>query len=104
VSELFASGRAIDFVLAVLAVEVIALALRHRLTGRGLSPVDLLAQLLAGALLLLSVRAALTGADYRLTAALLLASLPAHLFDLARRSRDHQRADGGQEIPPSAAR
>ena len=91
-SGLFASGRAIDIVLAVLGVEVAALLLRHRLTGRGLSPVDLLGQLLAGALLLVAVRCALTGTDYRVTAALLLASLPAHLFDLARRSRDHERA------------
>ncbi len=84
--EFFTSGRAIDLILVVVGIEVLVLLLRHRLSGRGLAPIDLIGQLLAGALLLLAVRCALTGADYRCTAAFLIASLPAHLFDLVRRS------------------
>lgn len=84
--ELFQSGRAVDIVLGVVALEVAALWAWGR-GGRGLPVADWLGQVLAGVLLLLAVRCALTGADHRLTAALLLASLPAHLLDLARRLR-----------------
>jgi hypothetical protein len=87
VREFLTSGRAIDFVLVVVALEVVGLVVAWRRTGRGLAPLDLLGQLLAGALLLIAVRCALTGADYRLTALFLAASFPAHLFDLARRVR-----------------
>jgi hypothetical protein len=90
VKEFLISGRAIDFVLVVVALEVAALVVARRRTGRGLAPLDLLGQLLAGALLLIAVRCALTGADYRLTALFLAASFPAHLFDLARRLRGQQ--------------
>lgn len=86
-SALFASGRIIDVVLTIVGLEVLALLAWGRRGGRGLAPLDLLGQLLAGALLLLAVRCALTGADYRWTAALVTASLPAHLFDLVRRAR-----------------
>lgn len=85
-SAFFTSGHAIDLILAIVGIEVLVLLTRQRWSGRGLRPLDLLGQLLSGALLLLAVRCALTGADYRFTAALLLASFPAHLFDLARRS------------------
>jgi hypothetical protein len=85
--DFFASGRAIDLVLLVVGLELLALVVRHQRGGKGLAPLDLLGQLLAGALLLLAVRCALTGADYRWTAVFLTASFPAHLYDLARRSR-----------------
>ncbi len=81
--ELLLSGRVTDLALAAIGVEVILL-----LAGRlGLRPLDVLGQLLAGALLLLAVRCALEGADYRWTLAFLSASFPAHVFDLARRLR-----------------
>jgi hypothetical protein len=95
-SALFASGRIIDLVLAIVGLEVLALLAWGR-RGRGLAPLDLLGQLLAGALLLLAVRCALTGADYRWTAALVTASLPAHLFDLARRTR--KKAPAALSLP-----
>jgi hypothetical protein len=85
-STFFTSGRAIDVALGVVALEV-ALLLVMRGRKGFLAPADLLGQLLAGALLLLAVRCALTGGDYRWTAGLLAASFPAHLFDLYRRTR-----------------
>lgn len=88
--ELFTSGRAIDLALLCIAVEVIVLLAMRGRTKQGLRPLDLVGQLLAGALLLLGVRCAVTGADYRWTAACLTASFPAHLFDLARRWRSAQ--------------
>jgi hypothetical protein len=86
-TELLSSGRLIDVALAIIGLEALALlALRQR-GAWGIRPLDLLGQLLAGALLLLAVRCAVTGADYRWTLALLSASFPAHVFDLARRAR-----------------
>lgn len=87
VRELFASGRGIDIALVCIALEGALLVGLRRRTGRGLKPLDVLGHLLAGALLLLAMRCALTGADYRWTALFLSASFPAHLFDLARRAR-----------------
>jgi hypothetical protein len=97
VHELFASGRAVDLALAAIAVEVFLLLGPFR--GRSRLPGwDLLGQLLAGSLLLLSLRCALTGADPRWTGAFLAASFPAHLFDLGRRLRARAR----EPSPPEA--
>jgi len=84
VDRFLASGRAVDLVLAVVAVEALALLLLTRRRA-GLAGLDVLGQFAAGALLLAALRCALTGADARWTAAFLAAALPAHLFDLARR-------------------
>ncbi|HEU4408967.1 MAG TPA: hypothetical protein VFS43_27150 [Polyangiaceae bacterium] len=85
--ELFASGAPVDLALAVVGVEIVVLLAWRRRGGPGLRPLDLLGQLLAGAMLMLALRCALTGADYRWTATFFGASFPAHLFDLARRTR-----------------
>lgn len=76
-SDFFASGRAIDVVLAVIAAEALFLIAKRR--------ADVLPALLPGVLILLAVRAALTGAGWQWIALWLTASLPAHLWDLRRR-------------------
>jgi hypothetical protein len=83
--ELFASGRIVDLILGLVAAEASLLCAYHRLTGRGPAHPDLLANLLAGALLLLAVRAALVDASWPVVAAILAAALAAHLWDLRRR-------------------
>lgn len=80
----FASGHAVDFVLAVLALELVVLV------RRGWSLGDALAMLLPAALMLLGLRAALTGADWPWIALPLALSLPVHLLDLARRQSRRQ--------------
>lgn len=75
----FASGHAVDFVLVVLAVEAVWLMLRR------CSPSDVLTMLLPAALILLGLRAALTGMAWPWIAAPLALSFPAHLADLRRR-------------------
>lgn len=80
-AEFFSSGRVADLVLVVLAVEALILAGR----GRGRSRLTVLIAALPGAFLVLAVRAALTGADWRWTAFWLAAAFPAHLADLWRR-------------------
>jgi len=85
VSALFASGRVVDVVLALTAVEFVALALWHRRTGRGLATADLVSALLAGVFLMLAVRAALVGAWWGWVALWLLAAGVAHVVELRRR-------------------
>jgi hypothetical protein len=86
-TDLFTSGRVVDVALAVILLELAALLIfRQRLTP-GMKPLDLIGQLSAGFMLLLGVRCAVGGVDYRVTLALLAASFPAHLFDLMRRAR-----------------
>ncbi len=79
-TALFASGHAVDVVLAVMLVEMVVLI------GRGRRPAATVVLAFApGVLILLAVRAALTGAGWPWVAAALAASFPAHLADLRRR-------------------
>jgi len=78
--ELFASGRAVDIVLAFMAVEVLWLiVLRRR------KPMTVLLMVLPGAMMLLGLRAALTGVGWQWVALAITASLPLHLADLRNR-------------------
>jgi hypothetical protein len=77
-SWLFASGHAIDIVLAVIAVELVWLM------AKGKGRVDVLVRLGPGVLMLVALRAALVGLDWRWVALPLLLSFPVHLADLAR--------------------
>jgi hypothetical protein len=80
-AEFFASGHAVDLVLAVILVETIWL-LWH---GWRASDVALL--LLPAVLMLLALRAALVGADWMWIALPLALSFPVHLVDLSRRAK-----------------
>jgi hypothetical protein len=91
-NEFLSSGLAIDLVLVVVALEIIAIFTIPRLRAFGFTPIDVLGQLLAGAMLLLAVRCALTQAPWPWTALFLAASFPAHLFDLSRRVRAKRRS------------
>lgn len=70
----------VDFVLVVVAFEVVWLV-----AGRRLPPGQVAFAVLPGVFLLLALRAALAGMDGLWIAALLAASFPAHLADLAHR-------------------
>ncbi|WP_240624691.1 hypothetical protein [Aurantiacibacter odishensis] len=80
-AEFFASGHAVDVVLAVLMLEFLWLALRQK------RALEALLMLLPAALILLGLRAALTGAAWYWVAIPLTLAFPAHLADLARRMR-----------------
>ena len=82
-AEWFASGRAIDLILLALALEGAFLLWLGR--RRGLALAAWMPALAAGAALLLALRLALAAAAWPWIAAVLLLSLLAHLFDLARR-------------------
>lgn len=84
-AALFADGRIVDLILALVVAEALALAVYHRVTGRGIPILDLLANLAAGACLMLALRAALVGAAPGWIALALIAALVAHGADLFRR-------------------
>ena len=81
-SELFASGRIVDIILALTAAEAVFLVLHHRITGRGPAPTAFLGTLLSGVGLMLALRGALAGASWEWIALWLLAALAAHVGDL----------------------
>lgn len=86
-AEFFASGRVVDLMLAITALEAVAVVGYFRRTGRGVAPADFLGNLLSGVGLMLALRAALAGAGWGWIAAWLVAALAAHLADLRRRWR-----------------
>jgi uncharacterized membrane protein YjjP (DUF1212 family) len=80
VAGFFASGAAADLILLILAAEAVLLRATRRMTAAGA-----ILAVLPGALLVLALRAALTGADWPWIALPLALSFPAHLADLAGR-------------------
>ncbi len=86
-AEWFASGRIVDVIVALVALEALLLVGVRLRFGRGPRPAALLANLASGAALMLAVRAALTGADWPIVAAWLLAALFAHLTEMMIRFR-----------------
>lgn len=85
IEELIASGRIVDLILGLVVVQFVVLVAYRRTTGRGPAAADIAFSLLAGAGLLLALRAALTASGWTSIAAYLGLALVAHLADLARR-------------------
>ena len=77
--QFFASGRAIDVVLIVLAIEAIWLK------ARGQRWADIIPALLPAVLMMLALRAALTGTAWPFISLPLALAFPVHLYDLRRR-------------------
>lgn len=75
----------IDWILAGMGLEALGLSAYHRLTGRGPAAAGMLPNLAAGAMLLLGLRLALSGAGRGWIAAALAAALAGHLTDLRHR-------------------
>lgn len=86
-ADLFASGRLVDLILLVVAIEAAALLWYWARARRGIAPLDLLPNLFAGALLLLALRATLAGGGWMLVSLFLAAAGLAHLTDIRRRWR-----------------
>jgi hypothetical protein len=77
--EFFSSGRAVDVVLLVLAIETIWLK------WRGQHWTDIAPALLPAMLMMLGLRAALTGMAWPFISLPLALAFPVHLYDLQRR-------------------
>lgn len=80
-AEFLLSGRAIDWILGLVAVEA-ALALALRAARRGPAIVSFMANLLSGAFLLVALRNALAGGSAASISLCLTAGLIAHLADV----------------------
>lgn len=78
-AEFFASGRAVDVVLAVLVVEALWLKLRKNIWA------DILPALLPAVLMMIGLRAALTGMAWPFVSVPLALAFPIHIYDLNRR-------------------
>jgi len=85
--HLYASGRIIDLILLGVVMEAALLVWYRQHRGRGPRLRDLFPTLLSGVLLLLALRAALTGSWWGWVAAPLALALPVHVFDLSRHWR-----------------
>jgi hypothetical protein len=79
VEEFFSSGRAVDVVLAVLLIEALWLK------WRGNAWPGILATLMPAVLMMIALRAGLTGLPWPYIALPLAAAFPVHLYDLHRR-------------------
>lgn len=77
--QFFTSGHAVDVVLLVLAIEAIWLK------ARGQSWTDIAPALLPAVLMMLALRAALTGMAWPFISLPLALAFPVHLYDLRRR-------------------
>ena len=84
-TELIAGGRAIDWILGLVALEAAALIALRAFTGRGPAPLSFIGNLLSGAFLLLALRNALAGGPLLVIGLCLIAALIAHLADLFAR-------------------
>lgn len=82
---LFENGHIVDLIVGLMLLEVLALGLWYRKTRRGVAPLKLAANFLAGAFLLFGLRAALLGWDWQVIATLLTGAFLAHGADLASR-------------------
>jgi len=85
ITAFFASGHAIDVILAVMCLEFVWLASRAGRGFRRARMVTLIFALAPGAFLALALRCALTGVAWPAIALLLVGSFPCHIADLRRR-------------------
>ena len=86
-NDLISSGRIVDLILLLMVLELAVLLLTRRFAGRAPRALDLLCNTLAGAGLLLALRAALLGSPVPQIAAWLVVALIGHAGDVACRFR-----------------
>lgn len=100
-SASFSLASLIDVAIAVTLVEMVALALHHRLTGRGVSPGEVGLNMLAGLCLMLALRSLAHDAGPAWVASFLAAAGIAHATDLRQRwLRPAAASTNGPGTPP----
>lgn len=83
--EFVTSGHLVDLAITLTLLELVVLIVYRARTGRGIEASSLVTVLASGLLLMLGLRAALTGADWPWIALALSASGVVHLLDLKNR-------------------
>jgi uncharacterized integral membrane protein len=86
VQDFVVSGRAVDVVLLVIAIEFVVLVVLAR-EDRAQAAMKWFFALMPGVLLLVALKAALVGAGWPWVTLWIAASFPFHLIDLMRRRR-----------------
>ncbi|MFC0241684.1 hypothetical protein [Rhodopseudomonas telluris] len=86
-SDLFADGLLVDLILGFLVLEAVGIIGYWVWRKRGIAPADFLPGLCSGALMLLALRAVLSGASWVLPSVCLMVAGLAHLVDVLRRWR-----------------
>jgi hypothetical protein len=81
-AKLFASGRIIDWIVLLLALEWVSVLVAQRVLKRPLGSLAILVGLCAGLALLLALRESLLGAPWQAIAAWLAAAFVAHILDM----------------------
>ena len=95
--QIFADGRIVDWIVALVVVEAGALLAWRAARGSGPAALPLMGNLAAGLFLLLALRGALSGASATWIGLCLIAALVGHLADLLSRwesPRDRPPAPG----------
>jgi hypothetical protein len=87
VQAFLADGRFVDAILVLMVVECVGLIAYRRVTGRGIEPGAVIANLIAGGALLVALRAMLTGWGLPVIGLCMAVSGAAHVADLQRRWR-----------------
>ncbi len=85
--DLFVSGRIVDWVIALLVLEMVGLLAWQTITGTRVFCVDVLSGIAAGLFLLLALRCALRDLSWMWVALCLSGALAAHLASLWARGR-----------------
>ncbi|MEO0575100.1 MAG: hypothetical protein AAF004_06520 [Pseudomonadota bacterium] len=85
IAGLIESGRIVDLMLAVIALEVVVLCAYRVNSGRGLSIPSILLNVGAGGSLMVALKLVLTDASWQWIAVALVASLICHAADLGMR-------------------
>ncbi|MCJ2127834.1 hypothetical protein [Methylobacterium sp. E-045] len=98
-TALFASGRIIDAILGLVALEAATLVAWRVHRGGRFALTPLICSLASGAALMLAVRAALIGSDWTVVALCLFASLMAHLGEVAWRMFGGSRGASDPAMP-----
>jgi hypothetical protein len=86
-TNLFAGGAILDWILCGMVLEAFALVGLHRWRGKGVAPRALLPNLASGACVVLAMRLALGGAWWGFASAALLGALAFHVVELAGKWR-----------------
>ncbi len=84
-SDIISSGRIVDIMVLFVVIEVIALTIYWRRTGKGIALIPLLANIGAGGSLMLALGATLKGFVPEIIALCLISSLIFHVTDLVIR-------------------
>jgi len=85
ITQALSDGRFIDWLLVLVAIEIIAISLFWWKTGRGISFAHVLPMIGAGACLMLAMRAILLDSPWQVLGFWLFCSLVCHLIDLRLR-------------------